>query len=412
MEAVCKEIVVRAPRVCMPAAAAPAQRRDQFIELPASIVLTAQGLELFQKNGTPVGRVRNREGVQREGLESPRFNAGIVQKMVMNAYVEEISAALPDLLSRRYQIISANNLIVYAILYKKLSPSLARTMFDTSVVREFNRKNPKHSIVDLKHINPRAAEELLRSKAELFAQIEKEIAAEVVRRIQSRPGLSAEDRETMQRSLPKFLRWIDKRIWYLYFVIHRTPQRDEMKRLFAGMVTAYLDHTKIATHLSNLIMEFIQNAEKAHFERIIVKRGLADRDGVDRFLRDRKNRELVVEEAKRSGQLLELAWNMNPERMTVGQSYRILITISNFGLIDERTRSSLARKMKANTDGISLSNFYTSGDGDTEKLGAGLGLLYNSYLEDICRQEGLQYRCNIYPEPSREKTTVRAELSL
>ena len=109
--------------------------------------------------------------------------------------------------------------------------------------------------------------------------------------------------------------------------------------------------------------------------------------------------------------MLELSWTMNPERNTIGQQYRILIAISNYGLIDERLSQQLARKMKTNTDGINLASFYGS-DEEDGKLGAGLGLLYNSYLEDICRQEGIQYRCNIYPEPRKEKTTVRIDITL
>ena len=120
---------------------------------------------------------------------------------------------------------------------------------------------------------------------------------------------------------------------------------------------------------------------------------------------------MVIGAAAKARQLLDLSWNMNPERMSVGQQYRIQISISNFGIIDDRVRLDLAKKMKTNVDGIRISDFYTGGD-DPEKLGAGLGLLYNSYLEDICKNEGIQYRCNIYPEPAKEKTTVRIEISL
>ena len=103
---------------------------------------------------------------------------------------------------------------------------------------------------------------------------------------------------------------------------------------------------------------------------------------------------------------------MNPERLSVGQHYRVQITISNYGLIEDDVRDALVRKMKTNVDGIGISDFYTGGDGDPDKLGAGLGLLYNSYLEDLCKQEGINYRCTIYPEPRLEKTTVRIEMAL
>ena len=67
--------------------------------------------------------------------------------------------------------------------------------------------------------------------------------------------------------------------------------------------------------------------------------------------------------------------------------------------------------MKKDTDGISLSDFYQD-SGDASKLGAGLGLLYNSYLEEICKKKGIKYFCNIVPEPAKDRTTVQIDLNI
>ena len=113
----------------------------------------------------------------------------------------------------------------------------------------------------------------------------------------------------------------------------------------------------------------------------------------------------------RTGQMVDISWNMNPERNNFGKQYRVQIIVSNYGIIDEQTRSALARKMKTNVEGINIASFYQD-SGDANKLGAGLGLLYNSYLEDICRAEGIQYKCNIFPEPEKERTTVRVDITM
>ena len=356
-------------------------------------------------------KVTSRDGLPKEGLQSDSYNAQTIQKLVMKSCIEEIYVALPDLLRKRFEIISTNNLIVYGVLYKKLTPSLARTLFESSVVKEYNRKNPKNSIVDLNHISPQKVEQLQKTSPELIEGIKSNLRTLITERILAATNLNEEDQHARVRSLPRFLDRVDPRIWFVYYVISHTGFKSAMERTFASMIYSYLHHTQIATHLSNLLMEFIQNAEKAHFERLIVRHGLADKGAVDYFLRDAENRRKVTALAQKTSQMLELSWTMNPERNTIGQQYRILISISNYGIIDERVSQSLARKMKTNTDGISLASFYGN-DEEDGKLGAGLGLLYNSYLEDICRQEGIQYRCNIYPEPKREKTTVRIDMTL
>ncbi len=387
------------------------RRKDPFVHLPANVIFTREGLAVLSKSSAAIRKVSDSQGVQKEGLASPSYNAPTMQKMIMNSYLEELYVSLPDLLRKRFEIISTSNLIVYAVLYKKLTPSLAKMLFDSPVVKEFNRKNPRNSMVDLKHVDRAGTEKLLAAKAAEFSTMRDELHEIVNSMIWNDEELSGEDKEVRIRSLPKFIAWIDNRIWYLYYIIYQTPLRAQVTSSFAKMLAVYLNHTRIGVHLSNLLMEFIQNAEKAHLERVIVRNNLAGLDDVDKYLRDSKNRLFTIEQAQRDQQMLEVSWHMNSERSSIGQQYRIRIRISNYGLINEKARKMLSTKMQTDVEGISLADFYQdTGDGD--KLGAGLGLLYNSYLQDICREEGIAYKCNIFPEPQKEKTTVTLELAL
>ncbi len=380
------------------------------ILLPVNLILTRDGISLFLDN-TKLKRINNREGVIKEGLVFPAYNATTIQKMIMNSYVEEIYVKLPDLLSRRSEVISTNNLVVYAILYKKLSPSLGKMIIESPVLKAFNRNNPKSSIISLSNINPALVDKLFQENKDHMNGIKKELSERVLQKIVSDPSLSEDDRNARLKSLDKFIDWIDKRIWYLYLIIYRSSLKNQIETSFASMVYLYMDNTQIATHLSNLLMEFVQNAEKAHFERLARKSGIiSPGQSVDLVLRDKVKRQALTVLAEKSEQFLEISWNLNPERTSVGRQYRIQIIISNYGTIDEHQRAKLARKMKTNTDGISLSSFYQ--ESDPTKLGAGLGLMYNSYLEDICRTKNIRYICNIYPEPAKEKTTVKIDITL
>jgi len=386
------------------------QRSNPFIELPTRIFLTGEGLQLFSRNPAQVQKELNRDGIRKEGLISKRYNAVLVQKLVLNSYAEEIFVSEPALLKYRAEIISTNNLIVYAILYKKLSPSLAKMFFESSVVKAYNRKNPRNSIVNLDMISTEKVDLLRTEQKGLFETMEREIHDEVSSLILNNTLLSEEDKKNRIRSLDKFIAWIDRRIWYLYLIIYKTMFRREMMHSFSSMIAAYLSRTQIATHLSNLLMEFIQNAEKAHMERIIVKGRFAPASTIDSFLRDSSNRSFVEERAMRQKQMLELSWDINSETIFVEQKSKIALTVSNYGLITEAMRQQLSSKMRSNVAGISLAGFYD--DTAEERLGAGLGLLYNSFLEDICRKEGIHYKCNIFPEPQKEKTSVKLEIIL
>ena len=173
----------------------------------------------------------------------------------------------------------------------------------------------------------------------------------------------------------------------------------------------YLNKTQIATHLSNLVMELSQNAEKAHFERIVVRNDLTGPGQITSYLRNREHRDVAASIAVKNKELLTISWNMNPDRNAIGQQTRMKISITNYGLIDELTRTQVNKKMRTDVEGLSIADFYAMMD-NAEKLGAGLGLLYNSYLEDYCHSHGINYRCNIVPDPKYEKTTVIIEITL
>jgi len=387
-----------------------AEVQKGFIDMPASIVLSAEGAQILSGSKTATQRVPARGGVQKPGLLSQAFNATTVQKMIMNSYIEEIYYAAPDFLTKRNQIISTTNLIIYAMLYKMLTPTLAKRVIESPVLREHNRRNPKAAILDFKAVPQKVMDDFLTKNKAVLARIEHEMIDAVLTRISSDEKLPEEDKIVRMRSLEKFVRWVDKRIWYLYLIIYQTPLKAEIEKAYVDLFFQYLDNTQIAVHTGNLVMEFIQNAEKAHFERLIVKNQLAPRDKVDLYLRNKLNRETVAGFASREKQQLEIAWVLHADRINAGKIYNVKIILSNYGLITESTRDSLTKKLKTDTQGVGLADFYEQ-SGDASKLGAGLGLLYNSYLEDTCREKGIKYFCTIFPEPRLEKTTVTLDLT-
>jgi nucleoside diphosphate kinase len=294
-----------------------------------------------------------------------------------------------------------------------LTPSLAKALFESKVVKEFNRKNPKYSMTELNHISTQKVELLFKQYGPILEQIKESIREKITEKVLANTYLEEEDMYARIRALPKFLEWIDKRVWFLFFIIYQKEDlREQMLYTFQNMIYSYLEHTVIATHLSNLIMEFVQNAEKAHFELLATKFLKVPKSEADKFIRNRENRLKLKQLAIDQKQNLQISWNLNPEKLTSGHLSRLQIQISNYGSINEDLAQKLRRKMKADVDGISIASFYDDSDQEEGKLGAGLGLLYNSYLEQACKKEGIQYRCVIYPEPKTQKTTVKIDMTL
>ena len=388
------------------------ERQDRYINLPSRVILSKEGLDVVSQSKLPVLKMKNHAGALCEGIEAKSINAQTLQKMVMNSCVEEVFAELPVFLQYRNGIISVNSLLVYAILYKKLTPSISEKFFASPVVKDFNRKNPKNAIINIQQINKKMMDDIIQRQKDHYDNLKGEIKVEVLKLVHGNASISEEDRALQARSLDKFIAWIDQRIWFIYDIICKTNLKHEMLMGLADMIAKYLNRTQVATHLSNLVMELSQNAERAQLERVVVRNNLTGPGEIDRFLRDKANRDIAAAISVKSKEVMGISWNMGGERSSLGTQNRMRISVSNYGLMDEVTRVLVSKKMKTDVDGLSIADFYSRADLNADKLGAGLGLLYNSYLEDYCQKHGIMYRCNIIPEPKYEKTTVFIEIAL
>jgi len=342
-------------------------------------------------------------------LESKNFNAQTVQKLVMNAYLEEIYTSKPELLRSRNPIMDTTKLVTFGILYRKMNLSLAKMLFDSSILKEYNRKNRFSQIANLNQIDRNKMQLLRKAKAEEFDLMELEVRNEIIQKIIKNREIEEEERLLRMRSLDKFIAFIDPRIWYLYYIIYHTPLRLEIIDLFSDLIDHYLDRTKIATHLASMVMELLQNAEKAHFERILMHLKMVrfNRD-VDIFLKKIENRNKIIKIAESLNQNIDIAWRFDSNKSVGGRIYRVEIIISNYGLISNKIQRALSSKIQTETRNLNLSDFYNETGED--KLGAGLGLLYLSYLESECKNANIQFKCFVYPEPKKEKTTVKIQV--
>ncbi len=385
------------------------ERTDFMIELPVDMILSANGVQVFSAGKRPVKRLAKDNGSTGEGLNSSAFNAQTVQKLVMNGYVEEINTRLAEMLRSRAQIIDTTKLVTFGLLYKKMNPSLAEMMLQSPVMLAYNRKNAQNPIHSIDHINKDKANQLKQTKAEAFEVMALEIRDLTVQRIIANQELQEEDRLMQIRSLEKFISFIDDRIWYLYYIIYQTPLKDEVMSFFAELIDKYLDRTRIATNLSLVLMELIQNAEKAHFDQLLIENKLIkDPKDSHRFLRQPQNRKLVVELAKSRNQTLRASWQFHSGRAGANLEYRLEILITNRGDISPMIEKQLAMKMSSDTANADLSDFFQ--DKTDSGLGAGLGLMYMSYLKDDCQKAGVKFSSQIFGNSSGGTTTAKLQV--
>lgn len=378
------------------------------LSLPGKLLLNSGGIQTFAESTAlqKMKKLHSYHGNAEEGFWAQSFSIPVLKKLLMNSHVKEFFVQSPDLLRFRKQVIYLNNLLIYTILYKKITPALSKALFESTILKNYNLKHPHKKIESFKSLDKKQTLEFCNKNQSLYKLIQQEVENLVLKIIEEDVELAQDEKEIRKSNLPSFMYRIDPRIWHLYLMVYKSKPDKEMNFSFAIMIYEFLENMQIATHLSNLLMEFIQNAEKAHFEKIFIRNNLSQ-GKVDQFLRSEKNRQILRRIAIEEKQFLDLAWVLDLQE-DFDRHNSVSIYISNYGIINEKTKDFIAQKMKTDVKDISISSFFQ--EKTDNSLGAGLGLLYNSYLEDFCRLRGIQYSCTVFPEPEKQKTTVKIQI--
>ena len=129
-----------------------------MVPLPIAMLLTGEGETVFTHGKVALKKLRSITGVYRHGLDSQNYNAQTVQKLIINQYIEEVYCKLPEMLRSRTAIIDTTKLFTFGILYKKMNPHLAKMLFDSPILQEYNRKNRFNRIEDLSSVDPKRME--------------------------------------------------------------------------------------------------------------------------------------------------------------------------------------------------------------------------------------------------------------
>ncbi len=383
----------------------PLQKKNPFISLDAKFALTDIGEDFFVSKNIPLRDIVGPDGRKRYGFTSPNFHAYVVQKLIVKKMISDLFVAKTTLLDKRTEIMDITKLIIYGILYKKFGPQLSKALISTDLMDRYNKKNPTKKITETSRFNYDAVSALIDSKREEIYELKKLMLAKPIAMIEADNEIRPEDKLEKKLIVTKFVEMIDKQSWYIFYLISQTEERQNIIKSVEQQLIEYLEKTKIADYFALMIMEIVQNGEKAHLERTArAKNMIKPTDLIDNFLRDEGCRELVVNQAKKWGHQLQLSWKFENQNLSEGTEYKLMVQLSNKGVVGAKIKQEMQGKMKAEVRDRDLASFYQNTSAD--KLGAGLGLFYLSYIQDACKHINIKFDSRIITDEKKEETIV------
>ena len=369
------------------------------ISIAAKYLLNEAGQKYCAQLKFPVRDLRTQDGVRAIGFDWKVCNIGLLKKLVIHGLVTTIEIARPEFVSARSNLIDLVRTILDGMLIKRFRPELKRRLRESPTAE---RLAADPGFVAL--VGDRAAvSTALRERAVWASALRASIEADCAARIRHANENGTCDDEEMQR-VSDLLEAIDDETALIL-----TLGGSALVGTATEVIYSYARRMGIAEHLSLMLMEFVQVAEKSFFQNL-AERDLYVRnhpEELEHLLGESSFRERLLKHAAQRDELMVLRLSfsgtvMNPAAPSVTE-----ITVRNRGLIGYASRKDvMGRKLRMVKEN-SIEQILMA---DTE--GGALGLLYHSLLAENCAAEGMGFRSSVVRDEAKDETIATLALSL
>ena len=383
--------------------------KNTLIPFSSQIILNVDGEHYLSTLGIPLKTVAGINGRKKLGFVAQKIEVPFLKTLIRKNLFEEIYGRALTLIDQKEHIQDLTKLIFYGIIYSKFKPHLTEVLINSDQIERFNLKNPTHKITHNTKFNEQKIKKFFTERKTQIAQLINNILRKPFKVIDEDDEIKEKDEK--KGIMKRFLQHISLKEWFLFFLItNNEAERERVTNQISDLMITYLGKTKIADYLGFLLIELIQNAEKASLEKTIKVKKLAKEGKSDEFLKDRKSREIAKALAKQLGYFIEVSWKIKHLEGTSNlNSIRFELNVANRGVIPKKMRKHVKEKTQTNTKGLSLADFYQESG---KQLGAGLGLFYISYILEESRKQGLRFDSIIESDDEKDMTYIILRLTV
>jgi anti-anti-sigma factor len=375
--------------------------KDRSIDLPAKYLLTETGQRYCTQHRIPVRDLRSYSGDRATGFEWSRCRIDLMRKLVVHDLLTTIEIARPEFVTRRKELIELLRTILCGIIIKRFRPELKHRLRRREEVAAIAADPRQAAILADKALlqaalrgNSAWAETLL---ATVKAICDHDLAAACV------DGQDPED----LRAVEELIAAIDEETQYILAI-----GGPDLVGLVAEVVLSFRRRMEITEHLSLMLMEFIQVAEKS-FLLNLAERELYVRshpEELERMLGEREFREKLLLKAEERGELVVFRLSFFGTFLDPLAPSHVEISLRNRGLIGYSSRQDVLSRRQKMVKENSLDEILKADAASGE--GSGLGLIYHTRIEEACAREGMGFSGSVRRDEPRDETVATITLSL
>jgi hypothetical protein len=366
------------------------RQRNLFLCVPSRIILNEKGISFFISHNHRLHRFETADGERHFGFRLEKTGFAWLKKLLLKDYLKKIEIQVKDISACRLHVEDAVKMVFFSMFRRRINSSIMEYIYESPMLRTWNRANPKKSIGPGMNIAEGAFRRLLDSRmpGEL-EQLKSELFHKV---IQTLPASFVETRED-PRDLHNFVRELINDLNSLILFVLAGSGGEERRRLIQNIcevIREALRRFDILNLASFLTIELVSAAERSSLVRMLEHSG-----DVKSILESPERRKSIMEEKRFRGATVVLA--VPPETFSGNRRLRFRLSVYNDGadlaaerkLMEDFTERSYTFK-----DGRHLEEFFkTPGTGRGAGAGVyednGMCFYYLTILRDGCAKNNI-----------------------
>ncbi|MDR2313002.1 MAG: hypothetical protein LBE02_00525 [Spirochaetaceae bacterium] len=364
------------------------RQRDLFLCIPSRIILNERGSSFFIAHGKTLHCFETADRERQFGFHLEKTEFSWLKKLILNNYLKKMEIQIRDISVCRAYLEDAIKLIFFSMFRHRINASILSSVYNSPLVRTWNRINPKKSIGSGIKVPEGSFEKLLNSKApgklgELKTMLRDKIAEGI-------PPSFAESRED-SRDLHNFIDELVFRINPLVFFVLAGSDEEDSRRLIQNIsreVIEYIRRFDIVNLAALLTIELVAAAERSALVRILEYTG-----NITELLKDPNKRKTIMEKKGFRGSTVVVS--LPGEMPRENRRFRFRISIHNNGadakeerrLMENFTEQSFSFK-----DGKDLKEFFKTSPSRRENSvyeDGGLCFYHLNALQDQCKKNNI-----------------------
>lgn len=348
--------------------------------------------------------MRLADNTEEFGIETSSIAPSLLQRMFLANYISKLEISMPEFSSSRQDILDLSKLTVYGVLYKQMDKMVLEQLFETEVIKKYNRLNPSH-MFDAKTEMPMAT---LRAKMLVMDKQYQDVKTEILKPIRAtilaRKDISIEEKNVYILLSEKYLDNLSLYSWYLILRFFKDDDFTIIQRIINPILQDFMEKSQIAEYIALMLMELAINSENNNFrkEAKVMYRGIMDETAA---IYDYEIRKKIINEITRKREFVSISWRFGGgSSNSIGMQNRLQITLYNKEDVYDEIKENIDNQKAAASKDKSLIDFYKdipTGQDDTS-----LGLYYLSYLSEACQKVNVKFESLVNQFSTNDLTVI------